>query len=242
MKNKKYFIGILVLVGVMILLSGCITVGGVRGTGSMASRDFEVEDFNAFDIGGGYQVTWRQGDSVAVTVEMQENLFDYLRVSVRGDTLYIDSSRSFNITSSSNRPRVYIYTPYLEMVSFSGAVSGSDWDTIYGESFSINASGAANLDIELEVEELDIELSGAGDITLSGSAHIVDISASGAAEISAEDLETRETSISLSGAGSVDIAVSDHLSVDLSGAGRVRYIGNPTIDQSISGAGRVEQR
>ena len=237
--KRKNFIGILVLVGVMILLTGCVY--GVRGSGSMVARDFDVEDFNALDIGGSYQVTWRQGDEVAVTVEMQENLFDYLRVSVRGDTLYVDSSRSFN-TSSSNRPRVYIYTPYLEMVDFSGAVSADNWDTVSGESFVISGSGAADVDIELEVENLEIDLSGAGDITLSGSAQTVDISVSGAADVTADDLQTSETSISISGAGNVDIAVADHLSVNLSGAGRVRYSGNPTIEQSISGAGQLEQK
>jgi len=239
--KRKNIIGILILVGVVFLLSGCINLNTVRGTGSMVSRDFEVEDFSALNIGGGYQVTWRQGDSISVTVEMQENLFDFLQVSVQGDTLYVNSTRNFN-TTSGNRPRVYVYTPYLEMVSFSGAVRGSNWDTIYGESFSFSGSGAAELNITLEVELLDIDLSGAGDITLSGNAHTVDIVASGAADISADDLQTNEVSIVLSGAGNVDIAVSDHLSVDLSGAGRVRYTGNPTIDQSISGAGRVEQK
>jgi len=237
--KRKSLIGILVLIGVVILLSGCI--GGVRGSGSMVSRDFEVDDFSALDIGGSYHVTWRQGDSVSVTVEMQENLFDYLRVSVRGDTLNIDSTRSFN-TSSSNRPRVYIYTPYIEMVNFSGAVSADSWDTIYGESFSLNGSGAVEVNMTLEVETLDIDLSGAGDITLAGSADTVDINASGAADITADNLQTSEVSIDLSGAGSVDIAVSDYLSVDLSGAGRVRYTGDPTIEQSISGAGQLEQR
>ena len=240
MKRKNFIHG-LILIGVMFLLGGCIGMGGVRGTGEMTSRDFEVEDFSALDISGGYEVTWRQSDNVSVTVEMQENLFDFLRVSVRGDTLRVDSTRNFR-TSSGNTPRVYIYTPYLEMVSFSGAIDASDWDTIEGESFSIDGSGAGDISISLDVETLEIDLSGAGDFTLTGSAHTTNINVSGAAEISADDLQTSSTNINLSGAGTVDIAVSDHLSVDISGAGHVRYTGNPTIDQSISGAGRLEQR
>ena len=240
--RRKKIICSLVLSGVIIMLVGCMGIGGgVRGTGPMTSRDFEVEDFNALNIGGAYDVIWQQSDSVSVTVEMQENLFDFLRVSVRQDTLHVDSTRSFH-TSSENTPRVYIFTPYLEMVSFSGAVNAENWDTIEGESFTINGSGAANISISLEVETLDIELSGAGDFTLSGNAHTVNIIASGAAEVSADDLQTSNTNIELSGAGHIDIAVSDHLSVDISGAGHVRYTGNPTIDQSISGAGRLEQR
>jgi len=239
MMNRKNIICSLVLVGVVVLLVGCTR--GVRGTGAMVARDFEIEDFTALDIRGGYHVTWRQSDNVSVTVEMQENLFDYLQVSVEGNTLSVNSTRNFH-TSSRNRPQIYIYTPYLEMVSFYGAINAENWDIVSGESFSINGYGATNVNISLAVETLEIDLSGAGDFTLSGTAETANIITAGAANVSATHLQTRDASIRLSGAGNIDIAASDHLSVDVSGAGQVRYTGNPTIDRNISGLGRLEQR
>ena len=133
MMNRKSVIGSLVLVGILILLTGCTF--GVRGTGEMVSRDFEVADFSSLDIRGGYEVIWREGDSVSFTVEMQENLFKYLEVSVEGDTLYVESTRNF-ITRSRNSPRIYVYSPELEMISFYGAINGSNWDSISGGSFA----------------------------------------------------------------------------------------------------------
>jgi len=237
--NRKNIISSLVLVGVMILLLGC--THGVRGTGPAVARDFEIEDFTALEIRGAYNVIWRQRDSVSVTVEMQENLFDYLQVSVEEDTLYINSTRNFN-TRNSNRPRIYIYTPDLELVSFYGAINAENWDTVSGESFSIYGSGATNVDITLEVETLDLDLAGAGNFTLSGNADVANIAIVGAANVSARNLQIEDANIDLDGAGEVDVAVSDRLNVDMFGAGRVRYSGDPVVYRNISGLGRLVQR
>ena len=238
MKRKSVILS-LMLVGLIVVLVGCTT--GVRGTGELVSRDFEVEDFNALDIRGGYQVTWRESDSVSVRVEMQENLFEFLQVSVADNTLSIDTTR--NIFRPRNRtPRIYIYTPYLEGINFHGAVNAQNWDTIYGESFAIEGSGAINVEIQLEVVTVEVDISGAGSLDLSGNAEVANITTSGAASVSARTLQTRDTSIDLSGAGEVDVAVSDYLNVELFGAGVVRYTGSPTIERNIFGVGRLEQR
>jgi len=239
MMNRKNIICSLVLIGVLVLLTGCSR--GIRGTGEMVTRDFEVEDFSALEIRGAYEVTWRQSDIASVTVEMQENLFDYLQVSVEEDMLYVSSTRNFN-TRNRNRPRIYIYSPDLETVSFFGAINAENWDTITGEKFAIYGAGASNVDISLAVENLNLGLEGAGNFNLEGNADAANIIVLGAVDVSARNLQIEDANIELGGAGVVDIAVSDHLSVDLSGVGRVQYSGNPTVYRNISGLGRLEQR
>ena len=239
MMNKKKLVVSLILVGVMMLLTGCIQ--SVRGSGEVVSRTFEIEDFNALDIRGGYHVVWRQSDNVAVTIEMQENLFEFLQVSVAGETLRVNSTRNFS-TSRGNSPRIYVYTPYLEMVNFYGAVNASDWDIVQGEKFQIQGAGAINVILELEVDTIDINLSGAGNLNLSGTADSANIITAGASNVLATQLQIRDVNVELSGAGDIDVAVSDNLSVELFGAGRVRYTGNPTIARTILGVGRVVQR
>ena len=239
MMNRKNIICSLVLVGVMVLLIGCTR--GVRGTGAMVTRDFEMEDFSALEIRGAYHVTWRQSDSAAITVEMQENLFNYFQASVEGETLYVNSTRNF-ITRNRNRPRIYIYTPDLEMVNFYGAITAENWDTISGENFAIYGYGAINVNILLDVETLDLGLEGAGNFTLSGNADVANVAVVGAANVSAGNLQVGEARIDLDGAGEVDVAVSDSLRVDMFGVGRVQYSGNPTVYRNISGLGRLVQR
>jgi len=221
---KKLVVYCALLVGVAALLSGCISINpqGVRGRGEIESRDFEVDDYTAINISGVYEVIWHQDENASVTAQMYENLFDYLEVSVRGNTLYIESSRAINIRNRSTTPRIYLYSPALEAVNFSGALTAEGWDTVYAQNFSLNVSGAVSADLSLDVEVLDIDLSGAGDLDLTG------------------DIDT--ANIVLAGAGNIEIDVSNYLNVDIAGAGRVRYGGDPTITRNIAGVGRLEQK
>jgi len=222
---KKLVVYSLLLVGVVILLNGCgisINPQGVRGSGEIVSRDFDVENYTAINISGVYEVIWRQGETASVTVEMYENLFEYLEVSVEGNTLNIESRRAINVRNRDATPRIYLYSPSLETVDFYGALSAENWDTIHAQNFSMNVSGAASADLTFAVEVLDIDLSGAGDLDLTGN------------------IDT--ANIVLSGAGDIEIDVSNYLNVDISGAGRVRYGGDPTISQNISGVGTIEQK
>jgi len=250
MKKKNLFLGLLVL-GAMVFLVGChvevshVTglegLSSVRGTSDVVSRDFDVTDFTALNISGNYEVIWHQATDFSLTIEMQENLFEYVEVNVNRNTLEIRSTRSFN-TTKRNRPRIYIEAPSLDAVSFSGAITTNNWDSITGQSFSFESAGAVNITFDLQVESFEVSASGAGDFTFSGNSETVDITIAGASAISASDLQTRDTSISIAGAGNVDIAVTDDLTVNITGAGRVNYIGSPAIVSTILGPGRVQQQ
>ena len=224
MKKKLTFYSLL-LTGIATVLSGCsvsINPQGVRGTGEIESRDFEVENYTAINISGVYEVIWQESETASVTIEMYENLFEFLEISTNGDTLHIDSSRAINVRSNDVTPRIYLYSPSLEAVSFYGALTAENWDTVYGQNFSLNVSGAASAELNLNVEVLDVDLSGAGDLDLTGNINTANLV--------------------VSGAGSIDIDVIHYLNVNLSGVGRVRYGGNPTITRNISGVGTLEQR
>jgi len=223
--KKKLFIYSLLLTGVATVLSGCsfnINPQGVRGSGEIVSRDFEVEDYTAINISGVYEVVWQQSETASATIEMYENLFEYLEVSVQGNTLHIDSDRAINVRNNDTVPRIYLYSPSIEMVNFYGALNAENWDTVHAENFSMNVSGAANAELSLEVEVLDVDLSGAGNLDLTGNVDTANLV--------------------VSGAGNIEVDVSNYLNVELSGVGSVRYSGDPTISQRISGVGTIERK
>jgi hypothetical protein len=217
-----------------------INSNGITGKGEMISRSFQVDDFTGLDIGGAYLISYRNSLGISVTVEMQENLFEYLQVEVKNRKLHVSSSKSFNISGNNNRPRIYIEAPHLDAINLSGAAGTDEWDKITVESFFIDASGAANIAISLEVEQLDIKASGAAKLELDGNAGKANMSASGACKIKAGNLHTRESKINVSGASNADIACSDNLEVSASGASNVRYTGNPAVTRRVSGASSVK--
>ena len=244
--NKKIYLLALLIAAMLLALTGCIRIGGgnsVRGTGSMVTREMDVPgNFTTLEVGGNFRVVYRQASEFSITVVMQENLFEFLEISTtEEDTLLIDSSRNF-VTTSNNRPRIYIYAPYLEVVSFYGDIDAEDWDVIAGEHFVINGAGEANVSLEIEVGELEIDLTGTGNLMLFGNADVANITIIGEVNVLANYLQVNHASIDLIGEGMIDLAVSEHLNVGLIGAGRVNYTGNPTVVHSALGEGRVEQR
>ena len=246
--NKKILVLIPMALLALALLTGCINVnigGGsrtVRGTGQMVTRSIDVSSFDAIDISGNFRVVYRQAPEAALTVRMQENLFTHLDTAVRDGILNVDSRRNFD-TTSANRPTLYVYAPNLTEAVFGGAVSAAGWDMISGDSFSVVAAGAVNMDIAIEVRQLDINVSGAGNLTLdmtvaelnldiagaatanlSGAANVINIDGAGAFNISAGDLEIESGRVNASGAANVNLSTLENVTVSVTGLARVRAV------------------
>ena len=222
---KKNFLALIPLVlALLILLTGCITIGGgrsIRGTGQMVTREIDVADFSAIDVSGNFRIVYRHAPVAGLTVVMQENLFNHLETSVRGGNLQVRARRNFD-TTGANRPTLYIYAPNLTAADFTGAVSASGWDTIRGQSFAIEATGAASLTLDLDVERLEMNISGAASATLTGSAGTINIDGSGAFNLRAGDLQIQDGRVNVSGAANVTLSTLDNVNVNASGLARVR--------------------
>lgn len=243
----KKFAMLCILLLLFIGLSGCYTVSpgisinAVQGSGDMVSRDFDIAEFNVLNVLGGYVVIYRQSQTPAVTIQMQENLFDYINVASEDGILRISSDRTFR-TDRGYTPRIYVYAPYLSNVIISGSALLEDWETIYTDSLSIHVSGAASGSVYMEVEELRIDMFGSANFDLVGTADTARINVSGTGDVDASELQTRSAHVNVAGVGNVEIAVSDTLDATISGVGNVWYIGSPQVNRTITGLGRVQRR
>ena len=196
----------------------------------MVSRTFQPSNFTGLNVNLPANVTWRRSADVSVTVVMQENFFEHLELYVNNGNLVIYSSTRLAANESiGNRPTIYIYAPYINSVAFAGAVDTVNWDTIYSEHFTIKASGAVDVILNLQVDVLDVSGSGAVDFRLSGNAATANITVSGAVDFHSFDLQIRDAALHVSGAADVDVSVSDTLILNVSGSADIRYRGNPTI-------------
>ena len=235
---RRVFIGIIFICG--LFLTGC--TGGFSNPGSVTTRDFDVEEFHSLEVGFPFEIVWSESAESTVTITMGQNLFNRLDVSVRQGVLRLtNSGGSININTTRNMPRLYITSPSMESVNISSAASISGWDTITSDEFRMNVSGAASVNLDLDVNDFNATFSGASSVNLSGQGNNADITSSGAASISAFDLQLLNGNVVLSGAGSVEINASNELDVRLSGVGSITYMGNPQITRSVSGIGTIRQ-
>lgn len=233
-------------------MAGCATVtftgdgfsgnGGkrsVKGKGEMTTVSFPCGDFSKLTVEIFGELYYTAEESDDVTIELQENLVEYLAIKTDNGTLTIDSERSFNITDDSKNPKIYVSAPMLEKLQVDGLITIKKADKITADSFELDLSGICDGKLDLDVKELNADISGMGNIVLTGTADNAHIEMSGTGNFEAIDLQTKETIIDTSGMGNVEISCSDKLTVDISGIGGVTYKGNPSVSPTITGMGKL---
>jgi len=233
----KHFIliGSIVLSLMVIGLSACMNT--IKGNGNVSEENRDVTQFTSIDVRGAYKIFIRQGEKEELAVRADENLQDNIHCKVDGKTLKIWNER--NIINATEL-KLFITVKDLEKIEISGACKLKSKSEIKGDNLKIDISGAAKVDMQVDINQIDIDLSGGSESNLSGKAKDVSVDISGAGDLNALNLETDNFDIDISGAGRAKVFANKELNASISGAGKVEYKGNPQINQDISGAGSIE--
>jgi hypothetical protein len=199
------------------LFNFSINFGGVQGSGNIVNEKRNLGDFNAIEVGGVFEVEVVAQKEFSVEVEADDNLLQFIKTEVNGDTLEIKTTKRI---SPKNTIHVRISAPNIENLQVSG-VSKVSLANLKNDSLKVDASGASKIKVDGETGNLEVELSGAS-------------------RLDAENLKSENANVDGSGASSASVNVSGDLKADLSGASKVTYSGNPrNLEKSTSGASCV---
>jgi hypothetical protein len=225
MKKISLAIFILALTIGLIFSANCGSVGinkisGIKGSGTSKTEQRNVTGFSEIEAGGAVNLEVETGREFSVSVEADDNLLQYIKTEVSGNTLKIYSEGKISPTAKLN---VKISMPALEGLDVSGA-SDAKIMNVKADSLELKASGASEIDILGEANELKAE-------------------ASGASEINAENLRVQSAVVDASGASSAIVSAIDKLEVEASGASKISYTGEPkNIKQNASGASSINKK
>ena len=250
MFRKKIVIVLALLLSAIMILNGGLVVSAGNVTyppdspeiyeevpdDSFVSRTFNVGSFNHVIVGGNWVVTYVQAPNHSIRVEMPSRWFDNYNFNVRSRTLRVERRGVLPSLSNSAQPRIYVYAPSLYSVNLSGFAVAENWSTVSGRDFTINISGAARANLNLELtRNLVVNSSGTARLTLAGNTRDLRISGSGVVHIEAFGLQVTEARpVNLAGVGFVEITVSDRLNIQAAGTTRIYYRGDPRITQRIT--------
>lgn len=232
MKNPAILL--VLIISIPISLASCLN--SIRGNGNVQEDIRKVKDFSKVSISGSYEVYVRQGEHCQLRIETDENLMDYIKAENKGEWLKIWTKEPI---AKATVLKLYITAVDLDAIDISGAVALKSKSAIRSKTFDLELSGAGEIDLELDVNELNLDLSGGTESTLKGKAEKLTADISGAGSLDAEELETDFCNIDISGAGDASLFVNEELDVDISGAGSVKYKGNPSVKKDVSGAGSI---
>jgi len=264
MNDRNLIAGILVVI-ICFLAGGAACIPGVgstiTGSGKLENWDFDYSDFTRVEAGYAFDVEIIKAGSYMVRITIDDNLYQYLDINKRGDTLHIGLKPHYNYRNITHEATINM--PDIYELRLSGASKAKVDGFSSSHAVGFDLSGASNAEIgsmkvgninmvlsgaskasgSIEMADGSFDLSGASSLELKGSADDVDIGASGASHLELPDFSVVNADMNLSGASSVSINASGRLDGKLSGASKLNYMGNPTLgDISASGGSTISKK
>lgn len=182
-------------------------------SGNLVTEEESFSDFTIVKAGSAFEVTITQSSSYSVSITSDDNVIDFVRVSMVGETLDVDITPGTSITSGPLNPltlRIEITMPELGELELSGAADG----VVTGFTSS---------------EVFILELSGASRVVIDGAANDLIFRGSGASDANLSNFRVQNADVDLSGASEATINVDGRLDADVSGVSTLLYIGEPTL-------------
>ena len=188
------------------------------------SETRDLPSFNRISVGEAIEVYLKQGSSEKAEIKVSGIDLDEVLTDVKGDRLKIHLERG-----NYRNIDVEVWLTYkdLEGIDMNSAASVNTDGVLKASTLRINASSAADGDLQLDVGELTVQVSSSADLEVSGKAVHQDVSVSSAGKYDGYDLDCEEAEVNADSAGSARVNVSKKIDARANSAGSIRYRGNP---------------
>jgi hypothetical protein len=223
---------------IILTISGC---GRITGSGDLVTELRQVDRFDAIDAGGIVEVVFQQGPTSRVEVSADDNIISLVETKVRGNTLHLSLKKRNSLSDVT--VRVMVTAPSLKRVECSGAstfLSKAVWQDEAG--IRIEASGASQVETEVDARAVVVKASGAATVQLRGKTMSTNWDASGRASIRGFSLLAEDAKLDASGAASIEAYGSIRVQATASGAGSIRHTGGGAVVSKTSGAATVSPK
>lgn len=237
---KILFYSIVTLVVIAFAVGRFVDSNTVEGEGPLTERNVEVSSFDKIHISGGWEVTLVPGEAYDLRINVQENLQDHVKVSINGNMLEVGTEGK---VSTNERMKIRISAPEIAGIHLSGASVLRTERLLTASRLDLECSGASELYLEVDCDQITLDVSGASEAYLEGSAGQLNVGASGAAKFYGSSCQTESTEVHTSGASYAEVNVTSSLMAEASGASKIVYSGNPEqVTESSSGASSVRAK
>ena len=230
---------LIILASMTLMFTSCDKA--IQPSGRVTQELHNFSDYKSIDISDAFEVIVEfSSNDEGVTVEADDNIHEYLDVKVIGDRLYLGIQRKYDIKGNATMKAYIATNDPIGMILASGASNIKFQNELIGQELYLEASGASNINGDIDVANLSLALSGASNMDIEGKADDVYADLSGASSFYGYDNVMQDLDIELSGASTARVKVESTLKVNASGASSVSYKGNPSINAiNITGASQI---
>jgi hypothetical protein len=229
-----------VILFLLIMSPIILSAGRIRGSGNLVTIEKDIKDFDQIEISHSFQVTIKYAKDYSVSVQVDDNLKDYVIIEKHGRRLKISLERGF--CCSNPHLEAAITLPDIRQLSLSGASSAEISGFEFNHRLDLDLSGASRVDGVLKTGDMDLDLSGASSIELKGKGRNLGVHASGASTLRMSEFLVGNARLSLSGASNCLVNIAGELDVHASGSSNVKYCGKGTLGSiEASGCSRIKR-
>ncbi|MBN1791776.1 MAG: DUF2807 domain-containing protein [Bacteroidales bacterium] len=229
-----------VFLAIFTLFTSCISSQSwvpVKGSGEAVDKSYNVSGFQGIEVSGGFDVILVQGNSEAVTLTAQENLFEYISVKVEGGMLKIYTENNIMSTRSM---KARISFKSIDKLRISGGGDVTAETPVEVPELSIELSGGGDISSVINAGRLYGHISGGGDVDIDGSIKEYDFVLSGGGDIDSE-ISSGMVTCRISGGGNLTLRNREKASVvdlDINGGGDMNIeMNTEKMKCSVSGGG-----
>ena len=207
------------------------------------TSELQLEPYHSVELRGAAKLYLNNGtqQSTLLTTNQIYSLVyeDVIKVEVRDSVLYIETSNQIPVYDV--MINFAITSPYLRKLTVYGAskIETSENQVLAQPDFVLDLNGAAEADLNLNIQTLIVDSKGASKLELEGIANDAHITIAGASEVEAEDLLTQSLHINCAGASKAEVNVARELWAQAAGASKITYKGTPHIKQNMAVGGSV---
>ena len=202
-----------------------------------AGQEREERKLGSFDevrISQGIDAYLEKGSTESVRIEVRGIPLEDVLTEVFGDRLKVHLSK--------NRWRDYSVTVYISYVDLEG-ISASSAANVFGKNkitgsrLDLDVSSAADIEVEVDVEDLSVDASSSGDVEVSGRAKYLNIDVSSAGGVDAYDLEAEIVRVDASSGAGAKVFATKEINAEASSGASVRYRGDPAKSRTDTSSG-----
>lgn len=219
----------------------------IRASNNYISHTYSnISDFDAIVVSGAADIEYTPSSSPHLSIECPDNLFEYLKIEVKGGTLYIGHKDNVNFRGNFTI-NVDAKSKSLSQIRVSGSARIDIDETLNTGNLSVSISGSGKIEAdEINCNNFNYSISGSGSVEIDKlKANDVKFSLSGSGNVKLGKLTSSSLNFSISGSGKLNIAdlTGSSISSSISGSGEITLAG--VADQAtyrVSGSGRINSQ
>ena len=219
----------------------------VEGNGNVVTRDIDVAAFKEISMILPATVNYKVADNYSCRVTLDENLFEWVDIYLKGDCLRVEMVKTFQ--QSDVKPTKFLIeltAPTLEEISLVGGGDFSFTTPFEAPRLQINTAGSycTYFDGAVNVQRLKISSAGSGNTVFNETATIEDLNVdiAGSGMLKCKHLIADHAKLGVAGSGSMVIESGTVKKANLSVAGSGSIEARcqmETMDYSVAGTGSI---